>query len=331
MGSGRIQASLLSRTWITGTMLCVRWDEARRMSRAAARVVLSLASACAQRPNPPPTPVCASCDVGLTCLPAGARTGCRESARALLGVDVPDSGGSTCRYDPSRPLASDALVAGFQVAEFNATYSPDHPEELTFDPPAASTMVACALFACTPVVARDADWSGDPTSHITNFDACALSMEPFPGTRRSFSVKDGSHARTCNSSEAICGPIFDLLQAGCWAYDATHIVGATRLLTVDPSATFLWTTQIVADCSADNEGLACALGGTSLRAGACFQGKCAPHCQTAEDCQVQLVGPTATVARGDAGDDAGSGPQCGYTCEAFDLQKELGVCKPVSP
>jgi hypothetical protein len=299
--------------------------------------IVTLTSACSSRSAAPQVAACDSCSAGLACTTASSRAVCEAADAASSPVSVPEVDGSACRYDPSSPLASDALIAGFQVAEFDATYSAAQPEELQFVPPDGARLVVCALFACTPVIQSDAETSASGgKGSIMNFDACVLSSEEIPSTRRTFDIDDASLAAPCkNGAGAACASTFDLLQAGCWAYDASHIVGATRLFPVDPRSSFLWNDQIANCFASSDQGSACAPLKQTLRVGTCDRGACMPHCQTAQDCEIELVGRTtaAQVADGGAegGPDASAATTCSYSCEAIPGREDLGVCRKSIP
>ncbi|XXT21751.1 hypothetical protein WME94_09345 [Sorangium sp. So ce429] len=174
-----------------------------------------------------------------------------------------------------------ALTNGFDVREFSLEQSaPDgSPALLTWNRSSDALAVTCALFICPPEFKRVGEFDTEPLIDIANFDQCVLAREIYSiteeeseggnGRKLLFDVAAASRyvpAQTSCPGDVAPGsslaaeyadrrPKVTHLLAGCWAYDATRVIAATRLLTLLPSQVPLTRGEIpVAQCGAPEPG-----------------------------------------------------------------------------
>jgi hypothetical protein len=237
------------------------------------------------------------------------------------------------------------LIQGFAAGELDLTYDPQNGQA-TVSPPADTVVVACALFGCVPSFQSSVQ-QNFPVHQITNFDTCVLVFDddlvpPFSV----FSVLDNPNLYPvdCGATPQPAGcpsAVLDELLIGCWAYNATSVTVASPLEQIDPRTTYLFG-RVVSDCAEAN-GRSCLIP-SSNRLGTCVGASCRFHCQTAQDCEVQLgddastAGELAVASDADTldatdGGDAEGGPvplpACGFACEPVLPRHDIGVCSPV--
>lgn len=151
-----------------------------------------------------------------------------------------------------------ALLEGFGVPQMTGKLTPEDDTsllEFTWKRPEGAQYVQCALFACAPAFRTEKAMS-DPlenewldaspsTAVIANYDLCVLADSLSSEPEGSLNLRDPAieskppdaltavHPSTSSKCNKYgCAPINDLL-VGCWAYDQTRIVAATRLESVD--------------------------------------------------------------------------------------------------
>lgn len=184
-----------------------------------------------------------------------------DCPRGTLCAKSDESRRGVCRL-PSDILqtSQSALLDGFGVAEMPAELRMEAGLELAWTAPEGTRLVNCVLFACPPAFrirtsASDGDeaetWA-EPLDRnaveIANYDRCALASERSPLTEGLFNLRerDNEHlvpsplrdnvsvgkdgqAKLCRGYG--CPPVTELF-AGCWAYDDTTIIAATRLFPI---------------------------------------------------------------------------------------------------
>ncbi len=142
-----------------------------------------------------------------------------------------------------------ALLDGFGVEKMtSALMASVDAHELTWKRPEAAKIVTCALFACPPAfrVAHGDEWLAPSVNRnaieIANYDRCVIAAEVSTSPEGAFNLRtrENSYAPSdapprgpdCKSRDGRCAPITELL-AGCWAYDDTRVIAATRLAAID--------------------------------------------------------------------------------------------------
>lgn len=191
---------------------------------------------------------------------------------------------------------STALTEGFGVRQMESTLvtvalpaadgSVRVSAELGWRAPASTTVVTCALFACPPVV---------DDGVIVNYDQCVLARVVSEQSVGSFSLTDGERALPRPEASTTCSdgsvappnprqlrPVTELL-AGCWAYDDTRLIAATRLRR--PAADEIADAHgdFDLDCaSEDAEGRNCVLDDGTM--GGCLREACRRRCLRDADC-----------------------------------------------
>lgn len=151
---------------------------------------------------------------------------------------------------PSDTLQSSraGLLDGFNVEEMSAELRVGDEHALAWTRPDAAKLVHCALFACPPAFRvpyddAESQWlvptDGDGVV-IANYDRCVLASANSTQGSGSFNLRerDNQYESGLTAAEIQgcggygCAPITELL-AGCWAYDDTQVVAATRLFPID--------------------------------------------------------------------------------------------------
>lgn len=192
---------------------------------------------------------------------------------------------------------STALSEGFGVPQMNGTLttvqlpaadgSVQASAELAWRAPSDATVVTCALFACPPVVEH---------GRIVNYDECVLARTVSEQVEGSLSLGDAEreHPRATTDSCAdgstpvadTAGrvPVTELL-VGCWAYDDTSLVAATRLRRPAAEEIFDFHGTFDLDCRGDDaEGRTCVLFDGVM--GTCASAGCHRRCLRDADCGV---------------------------------------------
>ncbi len=158
-----------------------------------------------------------------------------------------------------------ALLDGFGVEQMSATMVVEDAYELHWSRPPDASLVTCVLLSCPPAFRIPGDAAGEwlpPTESsravIANYHHCVIASEHSSQPEGSFSLRErdnqhepptgfmetngpGSGDADC-PEHAVgdprspgphgCAPVTELL-TGCWAYDGSSIVAATRLFSVD--------------------------------------------------------------------------------------------------
>lgn len=273
-------------------------------SRGAWPLWLALASAgpgCGDAPNDPrpapcDAPICVADPVPhLVCPDACERhDDCPQGTICSPGSD---GGASTC-VPPRGPYTpSTALIEGFGVPPMEGSLVTvelpvedgrvEASTELAWRAPAAATVVTCALLACPPVIE-------DGT--IANYDQCVLARVVSEQAVGSFGLSDAEREHpvpdtaTCSDGSRPADdqdthdrfPITELL-VGCWAYDDTRLIAATRLRRPAVAAIHDFHDAFDRDCEGTGaEGRTCVLGDGTM--GSCWGGACHRRCLRDADC-----------------------------------------------
>jgi hypothetical protein len=235
---------------------------------------------------------------------------------------------SACRWRPPPIEAIDplALVDGFITVpmEMHVTASPALGFAWTSPPDAR--FVACALFTCHPTfTARESDdpaTTPHPSSWIANAGACILHLQVSSASPPSAPVeKPRSVGAPSCVADRQYDRVIDFVAAGCWAYDPTRIVAASRLVPLSASDVAAAPVNIPTRASCERDNDACYDDSHAHQFfGACLRGTCQPRCTSAEDCEIagrQLLGraPEAT---------------CGWECRTVPGSL-AGVCARLAP
>lgn len=159
----------------------------------------------------------------------------------------------TCELGSSDlQISRTALLEGFGVREMSGKLETTEALEFTWKRPDGARFVQCALFACTPAFRSPAEEEGTwlaeaeaATAQIANYEYCVIADKLSSEPEGAFNLRDPDVeyrpprdiTDTTKKSGIRCGqygcaPIDDL-RVGCWAYDDTRIVAATRLSSVD--------------------------------------------------------------------------------------------------
>jgi hypothetical protein len=274
-----------------------------------------------------PAPHCLrSGDASAAGCPGGLVHARVAASAACPGLD--DAKIDDCRWRPPpiEPIDTLALIDGFAVPPMEMHVAPPPAPAFAWTPPPRATFVACALFTCQPQVDRrkpdDEASSLTGPSRIANAGACVLALEAttvspawLPIGERQLPTDDAC------TPERSFDRVIAFVAAGCWAYDATAVVAASRLVPLRPAdlANAAPEVPVGADCRRDGD--ACYDDGhANPFFGACLGGTCQPRCATAEDCKVageRLLGqPT--------------GDSCRWACRDVPTSR-AGVCAPLAP
>jgi hypothetical protein len=286
----------------------------------AGDAVTSCAGACIADPAPhclsPGDASSPRCPGGLIHAPA-LGTACK-------GPDAAQIDACRWRPPPLAPIDALALIDGFAVLPMEMHVAPLPAPSFVWTPPPSAAFVACALFTCQPEIDR-----GDPDdlassvigpSRIANAGACVLALEATAASPASLPIGDqalpiGDACRPEHSFDRVIA----FLAAGCWAYDATAIIAASRLVPLQPADLGDAEPAVPdrADCSRDGDTCYDA-SGLHPFFGACLGGTCQPRCATADDCDVaavHLLGqPVADT--------------CRWRCREMPTSR-AGVCEPL--
>jgi len=242
------------------------------------------------------------------------------------GSEQVETAGCRWRPPPIGPINTLALIDGFAVPPMEMQVAPPPAPAFTWTSPPHAKYVACALFTCQPEFDRkDPD---DPASsligpsQIVNAGGCMLALEARPASPAWLPIGEQRLP-----TDAACTPersfdrVIAFVAAGCWAYDATAVIAASRLVPLRPAdlAGAAPEVPVAADCRRDGD--ACYDDGHAHPFfGTCLGGTCQPRCATAEDCEVageQLLGQPP-------------GDRCRWTCRDMPRSR-AGVCEPQGP
>jgi hypothetical protein len=257
-----------------------------------------------------PRPHCVyteSCEDSAEC-PAGLQ--CRTPP-TFPTVCPGGSDGAACRWRPPM-MNMTALLDGFDTRSMRVDVVEDPPgtPRIEWETPDDATLVACAIFVCNPVFR-------DTAVEIANAHACILELQVMDASRTS--LAPGSESRAlipeCTAGEET-EPVFEFLAAGCWAYDAYHIVAASELRELAPSLMANSDATFPHDAACPVDGAICYDPEREFF-GACVSGICQPRCTTAQDCEMA------------AGSLFGAPPAktCNWRC-APRPGSVVGVCEP---
>jgi hypothetical protein len=246
----------------------------------------------------------------------------------------------TFRCRPPRSSAFDAfrLQRGFQAAELDVVPDVSGPATLLFTAPPRANLVACALFSCQPDFADlggEALSSQETLRKISTFATCGLVHGVVPAEAGAFDLTDPRFRYVPLRDSEMCTPDvppgepqpvprryhFTHLVAGCWAYDETRVVAASRLHRLEPSD--LESLGIPSDATCPRDGVECYLTDTK-RFGTCHGGECLSRCRTALDCEHAA---RADMPLEDVPLPIESRP-CEWRCEREREDDVLGVCLP---
>lgn len=249
------------------------------------------------------------------------------------------TGGRECHLVPgSTFLDQDVLLHGFGVRRYDLS-TPVEPESPLYSwrEPDEAVYTQCALFGCAPEIGAD--------GAIANYSECVVHDQLFDHTTGSFDVSGGDRTVTevdPSTAQEMCSPSvlpsetspnrkITTLAVGCWFYDDTRIIGATRLARVNASLSHLPVARFDQDCRTGLPGFNCALVlspyGTEY--GTCRDvnqnPSCQGSCQKIASCRQRCVrNADCKNACPDEVTDAGM-------CQCERLGGEyVGVCMPAS-
>ena len=260
----------------------------------------------------------AGCPGGLVHTRTATATACR-------GPD--DVRSDTCHWRPPplEPIDTLALIDGFGVPAMELHIAPPPAPAFAWTPPPRAAFMACALFTCQPQVDRRT--SDDPASSLTgpsriaNAGACVLTCEATTASPAVLPIG----ARLLPIEDA-CVPernfdrVIAFVTAGCWAYDETAVVAASRLMPLQPADLAGAAPDVPAGDACQRDGDPCYdTRHAHAFFGACLGGACQPRCATAEDCEVageQLLGLPAAA-------------RCEWQCRDMPASR-AGVCAPLA-
>lgn len=178
-----------------------------------------------------------------------------DCPRGTLCARTDETKTGTCKLGSDEVQTSrSVLLSGFDAPEMAGVLDTVDSHEFKWERPAGASVVQCALFSCAPafrVPGDEGEWlsEADPErAEIANYDRCVLAEETSTQPDGAFNLRErdnvfrapseleeatkqkGPHCGATNKYG--CAPI-DALLVGCWAYDETRIVAATRLAPVD--------------------------------------------------------------------------------------------------
>lgn len=298
----------------------------RLRSRGAWPLWLALAGAAggcgdeapAARQAPCDDPICVADPVPhLVCPDACERDD--DCPQGTVCTVAADGSGPRCAPPRGPHAPSTALTEGFGVRPMEGTLvTVELPEvdgrvdagaELGWRAPGDASVVTCALFACPPVI---------EDGIIANYDQCVLARAVSEQSVGSFALTDAERERPLPATQACADgsepvpdasghvpdtegrfPVTELL-VGCWAYDDTHLVAATRLRRPAAAQIHDFHGGLDLDCRGRGaEGRTCVLGDGTM--GSCMRGGCHRRCLRDADCgdagEGDLPGSCNTDAR----------------------------------
>jgi len=252
-------------------------------------------------------------DPGRRCI---VLEGCRRSTDCPEGTECTSG---QCAATQPRGADEYALVTGFDVAPMHAdidTLENGGAVLLWTAPTRTTELVHCAVFTCLPVV-------GGPEGQelIENYEQCHFTHRLFGGFEGAFDLSDEDLPRAvelandpaCSPSTPESAPVVSDLLAACWAYDATHLIAASKLLLVPPDGIRDDDDEIPTDAICADDFAPC-YDAEQDRFGICNAGYCARRCIEAADCKV------------DDRDD-----WIDWTCIPDDEGGLVGACDPPYP
>lgn len=247
----------------------------------------------------------------------------KDCPLGTICVDPPTNSGSgasdkkICAL-PEGLSARQALISGFQVAQFPLNRANDGTSaSFSWEAPEDARIVHCALFACRPDIRSTGCDGPNPTYKIENYSLCAIADQVFEPADGLFDLGDPQIAVSPPENTCSSRVVTELL-VGCWAYDESRIIAATRLESLLPDEVYDYGGFLDPTCSDATDagtidGGACVLDAQTRRIGMCHQGACVKPCVAVEDCEASNAtdaGTDASVSEvGDASDasDASDG------------------------
>ncbi len=253
--------------------------------------------------------------------------------QAECGAGEPDTGNACQVPAPDPPAGRDlrALIDGFGVEAFELVQAAAEAARPTFsfEAPAGTRYVVCALFACLPDVRSD---TPDGPKRIRNDAQCLVARRLYA---RTSGVADPADFEPPERTATICarGLVRQVtaLHVGCWAYGDTALMGASELVTLAPQN--LDTCEpLVAPVSESGskcegfDGMACALSASGDTFGTCHAGICRLRCTRDADCQpVTAAGPDGDPLTPGAAGRAAIDAETPLVCD-FPTGDYPGVC-----
>lgn len=186
---------------------------------------------------------------------------------------------------PFAHVDRNALTDGFGVAEFELQDTSRDPLTFAWLAPQQSERVVCALFASAPEFSHSEQQTEERLVRLLNEGRAVARKRTFNtadiGSDRRFSFKlaDLEASGVCPTPLSIpielagSYPIVQLLRVGCWAFDDTKVIAATRLAIVEPSSLPDWDTVPQPTCLGQPDRSWCRMPGTP---GSCQGGVCDP-------------------------------------------------------
>jgi hypothetical protein len=176
------------------------------------------------------------------CVPSCAEATCQESIACTTNDECPLSTACSpegaCRPKAREFPSSTELVRGFETDEIQLRRG--ESAEFEIEAPLSARFVSCALFIGAPIF-RD--------QSLVNVGACvarervfSLDKDRSESSELSLRLDDlePSSPEACPLDSALKAPlsgfrVVESLHLGCWAMDLEGIIGASRLLHIDPS------------------------------------------------------------------------------------------------
>ncbi len=277
---------------------------------------------------------------------AGIVNDCSAEERNINGLFLTTS--NTCALPISEEDHTMKLTGGFGVPEMEIKKTSESGAAvISWISPKGTQAVTCALFGCVP------EFRYKDSQCIDNYDLCMLTARSFPVQTAGTSVFDlgvqsYEHSERLREPTSPCGLVdgcqnsmtssykyrsnernITHLLVGCWAYDQTRIINASRLDTIEP-----WELPDHVDFYVDqsqcgepgNGDKSCSLG-KDHEFGSCYKSQCHRRCVSAYDC-IDYVPPPLDGGVADAGlVDAGQ-PELDasmYSCQRV-ANQNVGVC-----
>jgi hypothetical protein len=192
--------------------------------------------------------------------------------------------GDRCSVKPFPKLDRNALIDGFQVAEFELVTSSAEPLVFDWIAPKNAQRVVCGLFVAVPEFSRSQESAEQTLIRILNAGRSLARQRTYvtegssSDRHFSFSVADLEPASSCakplsipNDYPSHSYDIVQLLRLGCWAFDDAKVITATRLVALDPRRLPDWSPVPELSCLGQPERKWCRMPGTP---GTCQRGTC---------------------------------------------------------
>lgn len=166
----------------------------------------------------------------------------------------------SCRVKPFARVDRDALISGFNVAEFELQSTSEEPVTFGWRAPEDAQRVVCALFTAVPEFTKAQEESEHSLFRMLNEGRAVARKRSYNtasvGSERHFSFKlaDLEASSSCGAPLTIptefVGPytVVQLLRVGCWAFSDARVIAATRLAPLDPRSLPDWDTVPQVSC-----------------------------------------------------------------------------------